>query len=61
MKTIAATCSTERAECVFQDAIFNSTLNALVCKCDCKGESSLFTGSDNMVSAIHYWICPVIS
>ncbi|KAL9953440.1 hypothetical protein ACROYT_G040861 [Oculina patagonica] len=62
MKIIAATCSTDTAEeYIFKDAEIDPNTDTIVYKCDCKGESSLFTSPDNIVCAIHYWICPTAS
>ncbi|KAL9953439.1 hypothetical protein ACROYT_G040860, partial [Oculina patagonica] len=61
MKIVGATCSTDSAaEYQFRDAIVDPSTNTIVYKCDCKGESKLFTGL-NMACAIHYWICPLTS
>ena len=62
MKIVGATCSTERAaEYVFRDAVVDPKTNTIVYSCRCKGASILFSGANNMVCVIHYWICPIIS
>ena len=62
VKIVGATCSTEgAAEYVFQDGVIDPSTNTIVYNCICKGRSLLFTGANNMVCVIHYWICPVTS
>jgi len=61
-KIVGATCSTEgAAEYAFQDAAVEPTTGIIVYSCHCKGESSVFPGSNKMVCVIHYWMCPLTS